>query len=89
MIFFWGETAVGSCWEPLARDHVLLLGAHQPSADKMVRWTRPSLWTLGHSATSWGVGNPRNRARLAALFSGRRYMAATLAGLEKKCAMWM
>ena len=40
--------------------------------------------TLGHSATSWGVGNPK-KSSVWPLSSVVGAVAATLAGLEKKC----
>ena len=64
-----GETAVGSCWEALTRDHVLLLPFGCPSADKMVRRTRPSLWATRQPR---GASGTLETVRLAALFSGRR-----------------
>jgi len=42
--------------------------------------------TLGHSATSWGVGNPRNRP-IWPLSSVVGAVAATLAGLEKSAIL--
>ena len=63
-----GEGCVGSCWEALARDHVILLGARVSRQNGQA----DEAFTLGHSATLWDVGNPRNRPFLAALFSGRR-----------------
>jgi len=61
--FLFGETAVGSCWEALAlaRDHVLLLAFGWVPVVSRQNGQADEAVTLGHSATSWGVGNPRNR----------------------------
>ena len=71
---------MGAVGNALARDHVLLLGTpvsrQNGQADEAV--------TLGHSATSWGVGNPK-KPSVWPLSSAVGAMAATLDGLEKKC----
>jgi len=80
-----GRRLLGAVWNALARDHVhvllLVLGVpvsrQNRQADEAV--------TLGHSATSWRVGNAlRNRPFGRSLQCGRGAVAATLAGVRKK-----
>jgi len=54
----------------------------------MVRRTADEAVTLGHLATSWGVGNPRNRKAYGCYVCARAGLLANLGCFVSKCVLW-